>query len=75
MIANRLGTQIVATEETPSAPVEFKSFGVMNCSLTTVTMDCINWVVAKTKEEDGGFVYWDEGQSVKFWWFDARWKD
>jgi len=61
MLANRLGTQIVATVETPSAPAEFTSFGVMNCSLTTVTMDCINWVVLKSKEVDGGFVNWIEG--------------
>ena len=47
--------------ETPSAPVEFLGFGVMNCELTYITMDCINWVTNSEQEADGGYINWTEG--------------
>lgn len=49
--------------ETPTAPVEFSGFGVGNCELTGVTMDCINWVTkdSTVAQDDGGFINWEEG--------------
>ena len=59
--------------ETPDAPAEFSAFKVANCSLTTIKMDCVNWVRKESKESaTDGFVNWSAGDSVTFWWFDGR---
>jgi len=44
----------------------------MNCSLTTVKMECINWVTKAAKEADGGYKNWSHTDPAKFWWFDGR---
>lgn len=44
----------------------------MSCVLTSITMDCKSWVIASSKEEDGGFKNWANGTKVAFWWFDGR---
>ena len=66
---------IFATVEDPATPEFFLSFGVANCSLTTIKMDCINWVVKETKAVDGVDTHYKGGDSVTFWWFDARYLD
>jgi len=56
----------------------FVSFEVANCTLGSISMDCINWVITSTAEETtefsdiGGYKKWAEGDSVKFWWWDGR---
>ena len=59
-------------KETDSTIREFTGFGVLNCSLTSSTMDCINWVRSETGAADGGYPRWAESTPVTFWWFDAR---
>jgi len=61
--------------ETPSSPAEFKAFGVANCSLTTIKMDCINWVGKDGSDYEDpllGRHSWTTGDSVTFTWFDGR---
>ena len=62
---------VSVTAEDPSSPAEFKAFGVANCSLTQVKMDCLNWV-AKASDSATGVVNWSSGDSVTFFWFDGR---
>ena len=51
--------------ETPESPAEFSAFKVANCSLTTIKMDCVNWVRKESKESTtDGFVNWSAGDSV-----------
>lgn len=51
--------------ETPESPAEFSAFKVANCSLTTIKMDCVNWVRKEAKEDAAtGFVNWSAGDSV-----------
>ena len=53
---------LTLVEETPTSPVHFKSFKVANCSLSTVKMDCTNWVVKSSKEDAAsGLVNWSAG--------------
>ena len=67
------GNSISPVVETPDSPAEFSAFKVANCSLTTIKMDCVNWIRKESKESDtDGFVNWSAGDSVKFWWFDGR---
>ena len=67
------GNSISPVVETPDAPAEFSAFKVANCSLTTIKMDCVNWVRKESKESaTDGFVNWSAGDSVIFWWFDGR---
>ena len=64
---------LTETAEDPTDPAEFSAFKVANCSLTTIKMDCRNWVVKESKEDtDAGLIHYTEGLSVKFWWFDGR---
>jgi len=58
--------------ENSADPAEFLAFGVMNCSLTTVKMECINWVTKDAKEADNGYKNWSHTDPAKFWWFDGR---
>ena len=63
---------------------EFKGFGMINCTLTTISMDCINWVVSEAGEtamkptaestalRKGGYKRFAEGSPVAFYWFDGR---
>lgn len=63
---------------------EFKGFGMINCTLTTISMDCINWVVSEAGEtamkptaestalRKGGYKRFVEGSPVAFYWFDGR---
>ena len=72
-IGTSWGDALTLTEETPSSPEHFKSFKVANCTLTTVKMDCTNWVIkAASESTTDGLVNWSSGNKVKFWWFDGR---
>lgn len=35
-------------------------------------MDCRNWVVKASKEDEAGLINFSSGDTVKFWWFDGR---
>lgn len=56
----------------------FVSFEVANCTLDSISMNCINWVVTTTAENkaaftaEGGYKKWSEGDNVRFWWWDGR---
>ena len=86
LLTNGSGELTENITQTDNAQREFKSFGVMNCTLTTIKMDCINWVVSAAGEtaykgtvvesakvdKKGGYKRWGEGDSVDFYWFDGR---
>lgn len=64
------------TNAANSTPDKFKSFELMNCTLTTVSMVCTNWIptsAGETAYADGlGFKTWVEGSPAIFYWFDGR---
>ena len=51
----------------------FLSFEVMNCTLNSIKMECINWVASSTYDSDNTntkYNRWGEGSPAKFYWFD-----
>ena len=58
--------------EDPINPGDWASFQVMNCEITTISMECINWLPVTADVETEGYPAFREGDSVQFYWFDGR---
>ena len=66
-------TGVTLKAEDKDTPGNFKSFQVLNCEVTSVTMDCTNWAVKSDQTNNvGGYHYWEADTTVTFWWFDGR---
>lgn len=67
---------MTSTEDVDVTPFAFLSFEVMNCSLNSIQMNCINWVASSTYDAENvdNTIYnrWSNGSAAKFFWFDPE---